>query len=170
MKTLSKLVVATLAVVTIAVTASTFAHGPGYGPGSGYGPRGDGPGAGMMGRYGDGPGIGMMGRYGGAPGTGPCLGAGGPGARLDAVKDELKLTAEQTKAWEAFEQAIAEQRQLMVEEHPRWSQNADEHIAFMERRLAGMKAVQQARNELYSVLTPEQKAVADRLGFGGRRG
>lgn len=165
MSTLSKVVVATLAGITIAAAASTFAHGPGYGPGSGYG-----PGAGMMGRYGDGPGAGMMGRFGGGPGAGPCVGAGGPGARLDAVKDELKLTAEQTKAWEAFEQAIAEQRQLMVEGHPRWSQNADEHIAFMERRLAGMKAVQQARKELYSVLTPEQKAIADRLGFGGRRG
>jgi Spy/CpxP family protein refolding chaperone len=112
----------------------------------------------------------MMGRYGGGPGAGPCAWAGGPSARLDAVKGELKLTAEQTKAWEAFEQAIAEQRQLMVEGHPRWSRNSDEHIAFMERRLAGMKAVQQAREELYSVLTPEQKAVADRLGFGSPRG
>lgn len=158
MRSLSKLVVATLAGITIAGAASTFAHGPGYGPGAGYGARGGGFGGGMMGRYG------------GGPGAGPCLGAGGFGTQLEAVKDELKLTAEQTKAWEAFERAIAEQRQLMVEGRPGWSQNADEHIALMERRVAGMKAVQQARKELYSVLTPEQKAVADRLGFGGPRG
>lgn len=158
MRTLSKLVVATLAGVTIAVAASTFAHGPGYGSGPGYGARGGGPG------------MGMMGGYDGGPGAGPCVGAGGPGARLDAIKDELKLTAEQTKAWEAFEQAIAEQRQFMTQGHPRWSRNFDEHIAFMEGRLAGMKAVQQARKDLYSVLTPEQKAIAERLGFGGPRG
>ena len=151
MKTLSKWVVATLAGITIAVAVTAFAHGPGHGSGSGYG-----PGAGMMGHYGGGP--------------GPCLGAGGPGARLDAVKNELKLTAEQTKVWQAFEQAIAAQRELMTQGHPRWSQNTDEHIAFMESRLAGMKAVQQARKDLYSVLTPDQKAVADRLGFGGPSG
>jgi Spy/CpxP family protein refolding chaperone len=158
MRTLSKLVVATLAGITVAGAASTFAHGPGYGPGGGYGPRGHGSGAWMMGRYG------------GGPGAGPCVGVGGSGTRLEALKDELKLTAEQTKAWAAFEQAIAEQRQFMIERHAGWSQNADEHIAFMERRLAGMKAVQQARKELYSVLTPEQKAIADRLGFSGPRG
>lgn len=158
MRTLSKLVVATLAGISIAGAASTFAHGPGYGPGGGYGPRGQGPGAWMMGGYG------------GGTGAGPCVGVGGSGARLEALKDELKLTAEQTKAWEAFEQAIAEQRQLMIEGHPGWSQNADERIAVMERRLAGMKAVQQARKELYSVLTPEQKAKADRFGFSGPRG
>ncbi len=159
MRTLSKLVVATLAVGTIAVAASTFAHGLGYGSGMGYGPGG---GMGMMG--------GMMGGYGGGPGTTPCVGAGGPGARLDAIKDELKLTAEQSKAWEVFEQAVAAQRQLMTQGHRRWSQNTDEHIAFMEGRLAGMKAVQQARKDLYSVLTPEQKAIAERLGFGGPHG
>ncbi|MDX1488963.1 MAG: hypothetical protein R3268_12220, partial [Acidiferrobacterales bacterium] len=62
MRTLPKLVVATLAGITIAGAASTFAHGPGYGPGMGYGPRGEGSGAWMMGRYG------------GGPGAGPCVG------------------------------------------------------------------------------------------------
>ena len=46
-------------------------------------------------------------------------------------------------------------------------QNQDEHIAFMEQRLEGMKAVQKARTDLYQVLTPEQKAVIDRYGFHG---
>ena len=39
-------------------------------------------------------------------------------------------------------------------------------IAFMEQRLAGMKAVTKARADLYAVLTPEQKAIADRLMRG----
>jgi len=36
----------------------------------------------------------------------------------------------------------------------------------MEQRLASMKAVTKARADLYAVLTPEQKAVADRLMSG----
>jgi Spy/CpxP family protein refolding chaperone len=47
--------------------------------------------------------------------------------------------------------------------------NPDAHIAFMEQRLEGLKAVQKARTDLYSVLTPEQKAIADRYWVGGPR-
>ena len=36
----------------------------------------------------------------------------------------------------------------------------------MEQRLASMKAVTKALADLYAVLTPEQKAVADRLMSG----
>lgn len=158
---LNKIVVATAAAVGIALAAAAYAHGPG----SGYGPGGGMMGGGMMGA---GPGFGMHGAYGGGPGAGPCLGA--VDTRLDTIKSELKLTANQSKAWETFEKAVLAQAQTMTAGHPGWSGSAEEHIAFMEQRLAGMKAVHTARTDLYSVLTPEQKAVADRYWLRGPRG
>jgi Spy/CpxP family protein refolding chaperone len=156
MRTLSKIVVATATAIGVTLAVAAYAHGPGYGQGGG-----------MMGAYGGGPGYGMHGMYGGA---GPCLGAETIDARLDAIKGELNLTAEQTKVWNAFENAVRTQAQTMAEERPGWqSQNVDEHIAFMEKRLEGMKAVQKARTDVYKVLTPEQKAVLDRYWFRGPR-
>jgi hypothetical protein len=169
MKTLTKLVIGAVAGAGIALAAATFAHGPGYGygPGNGYGPGyGYGMGMGMHGPGGYGPGMGMHGP----------MGFGGPGAmgtaRLDSLKSELKLTGKQTKAWDAFEAAVQSQTQAMLATHNAMQStgpNPDAHIAFMEQRLAGMKAVQKARTELYNVLTPEQKAIADRYWIGGPR-
>ena len=166
MKTLSKIAIGTVAGIGLAFAAAAFAHGPGFG----YGAGGHGYGVGMMGPHGGGPGYGMHGPYGGRPGAGPCLAAGTVETRLDSLKSELKLTDTQTKAWEAFENAVRNQVQVRTEARPHWSQNQDEHIALMEQRLAGMKALQKARNDLYAVLTPEQKSVADRYGFRGPRG
>ncbi len=170
MRTLSKIVVATATAIGITLAVAAYAHGPGFGYGQGagmMGPYGGGPGYGMHRMYGGGPGYGMHGMYGGA---GPCLGAETIDARLDAIKSELNLTAEQTKVWKAFENAVRTQVQTMTEEHPGWqSQNVDEHIAFMEKRLEGMKAVQKARSDVYKVLTPEQKAVLDRYWVRGPR-
>ena len=175
MRTLSKIVVATATAISIALAAVAYAHGPGFGYGQGggmMGAYGGGPGYGMHGMYGGGPGHGMHGGpgYGMYGGAGPCLGAQALDTRLDVIKSELNLTAKQTKAWQAFENAVRTQAQTMTEEHPGWqSQNADEHIAFMEKRLEGMKAVQKARTDVYKVLTPEQKAVLDRYWFRGPR-
>ncbi len=156
----------------------------GYGPGVGMqGMHGHGPGAGMQGMHGHGAGAGMQGMHGhghgpGAgtqgmsrgAGAGPCTGPDKMGARLDAIESELNLTAEQSQAWEAFENVVRTQMQTMSAAHPHWSQDENEHIAFMEQRLEGMKAVQKAKTELYDVLTPEQKAMADRYGIRGPRG
>lgn len=171
MKTLSKIVIAAATAIGVTLAAAAYAHGPGFGYGQGMGmmgTHGGGPGVGMHGMYGGGPGLGMHGMYRGG-GAGPCLGAETIGARLDAIESELKLTAEQTQAWKAFENTVRTQVQTMAAAHPHWSQNADEHIAFMEQRLEGVKAVQKARTDLYNVLTPEQKAVADRYWFRGSR-
>ena len=164
MKTLSKLVIGAVAGVGIAVAAATYAHGPGYGYGSGYGP-GYGYGMSMHGAGGFGPGMGMHGPQGfGGPGA--------MGARLDSLKSELKLTGNQTKAWDAFESAVNSQTQAMFATHNAMhstAPNPDTHIAFMEQRLNGMKAIQKARTDLYNVLTPEQKAIADQYWVGGPR-
>ena len=156
MKTFSKIVIGTVAGVGIALTAAAFAQGPGYG----HGPGGYGHTMGMHG-----PGGGMHGPQG-------YGGAGMVDTHLNAIKSELKLTADQTKAWEAFEKTVRTQVQTMHEGRTAMrsgGQNPDAHIAFMEQRLEGMKAVQKARTDLYAVLTPEQKSVIDRYGFHGPR-
>jgi hypothetical protein len=172
MTTLSKIAIGVSAAIGIALAAAAYAHGPGFGYGQGMGMMGQyggGPGAGMHGMHGGGPGAGMHGMFRGAGAPGPCAGSVKIDARLDTIESELKLTAEQTPAWEAFETVVRTQMQTMTEAHPHWSQDDNEHIAFMEQRLAGMKAVQKARTELYKVLTPEQKATADRYGIRGPR-
>lgn len=158
MKTLSKLVIGAVAGVGISLAAATFAHGPGFGYGPGNG------GMGMHGGFG--PGTGMYGMH----------GFGGPGmmgtARLDGLKSELKLTGDQTKAWDAFETAVRGQAESMIATHEAMhttAPNPDEHIAFMQQRLDSLKTVQKARTDLYKVLTPEQQAIADRYWTGGPR-
>jgi len=156
MKTFSKIVIGTVAGVGIALTAAAFAQGPGFG----HGPGGYGHAMGMHG-----PGGGMHGPQG-------YGGAGMVDTHLNAIKSELKLTDNQTKAWEAFEKSVRNQVQTMHEGRTAMQaggQNPDAHIAFMEQRLEGMKAVQKARTDLYAVLTPEQKSVIDRYGFHGPR-
>ncbi len=106
------------------------------------------------------------------------MGAGGklcdPAARVDehlaSLKDRLKLKSQQTDAWQSFETAVRAQAQGMAQARASKGRTAETgtdameaRIAFMEQRLAGMKTVLKARNDLYAVLTPEQKTVADKL-------
>ena len=85
-------------------------------------------------------------------------------AHLSKLKTELKLTAAQEPAWNTFEKTIKEQ----MGKHPHDQKMAEgtdpmqAKIAFMEQRLAGMKAVQKARADLYQTLSPEQKAIFDK--------
>jgi Spy/CpxP family protein refolding chaperone len=144
MKTTGKITLGILAGLGVAASAAVLAHG--HGPMMGHDP--------MMGH-------GPMAK---------CM-AGGPEARLSTLKTELKLTAKQESAWQAFEKTVREQ----VASHgpgpagtTAGTDPMQARIAFMEQRLAGMKAVAKARADLYTVLTPEQKAVADRLMSGPR--
>ena len=113
------------------------------------------------------------------PGKGACARDHGKafGARLDTLKSELKLTGPQTAAWDAYEKAVRAQGEAMKTAHQQTRDIADSNarmdarIATMEQRVAGMKAVAQARKQLYDTLTPEQKAIADRYSnHGGRHG
>lgn len=146
MKTLSKMAIGTLAAISIATSASVLAHN--YGPMGGQGQHGFGP-------------------------MGGCQHAG-PAAHLDSLKTALKLTATQEPAWKAFENAVHTQmanhgnRHHMAEFSGPDAMQA--HITFMEQRLAGMKAIQKARTDLYKVLTPKQKSVFDQYGPHHRRG
>lgn len=145
MKTASKIAFGIFAGLGVAVSAAVLAHG--HSPMTGHGP--------------------MMNHGPMAKGM-----AGGPEAHLGTLKAELKLTAEQEPAWQAFEKTVRAQMSSHAAGHAA-AKDADPmqaRIAHMEQRLAGMKEVQKARTDLYKVLTPEQKAVFDRQGPHGRHG
>jgi len=166
------------------------APGAGYGPGAGRGAMGYGPGAGRGG-------PGMMHR-------GPGAGRGGmwsnPAAAVEghlaALKVELKITPDQDTAWQAFTTKARQQADTMIARRdarraqmtsgaPAAPQSAPERLAqraeFAKQRIAGMETMAAAAKDLYAVLTPEQKALADQHlargpmgrgghGMGGGRG
>ena len=168
--------VLTLGLTTAAVTAHAHGYGPGWGMGmgQGYGP-GYGAGAGMgrgMGPMGQGPqGYGRM-----RQGVGPQAFAN-PGAfaesRLAGLRAELKITAAQEPAWNAFaghakQQAEAMQK-LMSSAQGSAQATVPERIEqrnqIMKQRQEQMEKGAAAFKDLYAVLSPEQKALADQ-GFG----
>lgn len=183
-------VAAGLAVATTMVYAAPPAgYGPGAGgcafSGAGPGTAGGGPmGRGMM-AYGGGPrgghGPGMMGHGGG---YGPGATAGGRpavnmaermDARLSFLKNELKITADQQAAWDAYATQAKTQAAAMQAFHaqpPSAAQTAieriDQRAERAKLRAEQMKVMGAAMKDLYAALTPEQKAVADQH-FGGPR-
>jgi len=173
-----------------AATALAFADPPGgFGPGGwGGGYRG----AGMM-AQGGGYGPGMMGYGGQRGGYGPGATAGapcegfGPGAaagagpverseqRLSFLKNELKITPEQQSAWNAYTEHAKAQAATMEAFHAQPAaaaqtpaERSEQRAERMNLRAKQVTAMSAAVKDLYAVLTPEQKAVAD-LHFGGRR-
>ena len=177
----------TLGLATAVVSAHPYGdgpgwgmgQGPGYGPGAGMG-QGYGPGHGMGRSMGSGPmGHGPMGR-----GMGP-QGYGNPSAMADArnayFKSELKITPAQESAWKVFadqtKQQVETRQALMSTVQGSAQATAPERLELrnqiMKKRQEQMEKGTAAFKELYAVLTPEQKALADqRVGFGimGGRG
>jgi Spy/CpxP family protein refolding chaperone len=147
--------------------------GYGGGPGWGYGP-------GMMGGYGGGPG--MMGGYGGGPGWGGYgprggqgFGPGGGGGALAALNltDEqrekvLKIQEEhRSKNWDIMGKMRTEQfklRQLSFGERLDAAAIADQQKKVDELRRQMLKSRIEARNQISSVLTAEQKQQFRQLG------
>lgn len=176
----------------------------GAGPGTaGAGTWGGGPmGRGMMGGGMGGYGPGMM-AYGGGPrgGYGPGMMGGGYGpgaaagggpavnmgermdARLSFLKGELKITSDQEAAWGAYATQAKAQAAAMQAFHAQTpsaaqtpAERIEQHAERAKLRAEQLKVMGAAVKDLYAVLTPEQKAVADqhfggpRLGQGGPRG
>jgi len=140
----------------------------GYGPGAGRG------GPGMM-HYG--PGAGRGGMW-----SNPAAAVEG---HLAALKVELKITPDQDSAWKTFTDKARQQADTMIarrtqmfSQAPTTTQSAPDRLAqrteFAKQRLAAMETMTAAVKDLYAVLTPEQKALADRqlahgpMGGGGR--
>lgn len=130
---------------------------------------------GMMG----GPGMmggGMM--MGGGPGM---MGATSAEDRLAAQKAALQITPAQETAWNAYADVTKKQFGAMRAQHEAMWNSApassaeryELHSQFMKQRAAGHEAVSAAYKNLYSVLTPEQRTLADQgTGHGphGPRG
>ncbi|MBE0548193.1 MAG: Spy/CpxP family protein refolding chaperone [Rubrivivax sp.] len=155
MQRTTKIAAATLAALALAaVTAVSAFPGPGAGPG--FGPMAGGPGV-----------------------FGPRIAGGDMTAfadqRLGVLKTELKITAAQEPAWTAFAGKAKEQAQTMQARRAKMQADggpAPDRMAqrteFMKQRMAGMESMNAAMKDLYVVLTPEQKALADqRFGHAG---
>lgn len=164
MRKISKGLAAAIAAAVIgggSLIAVAQAAGPGYGPG--YGPMGF-----MQGRGGPG----MMGGWGG---PGYMRGPGGPAifdpsARLDTLKTELGIRADQAAAWDAYTKAVKDSATQMQDTRNSIDIGAlramswQEHQAYMgklwDKRAEVFKTVQAAATKLMASLDDTQKAHA----------
>lgn len=190
MKNTRKLIVGVIAAAGFAAATVAYADPPpGFGPGSsacdgtgpgamGYGGRGGGYGPGMMAHGGPrgGYGPGMTGGWGPRGGSAPGA-AAGPVARHEArlafLKEELKITADQQAAWDAYATQLKARAATMEAFHAQApsagltpAERIEQRAGFAKLRAEQMTAMSAAVKDLYAVLTPEQKAIADRH-FGG---
>jgi hypothetical protein len=171
MKRIHKILAGTVGALTLAVVTAVTAAPDG--PLAGTGRYCDtGPGMGGIG------GMGMM--HGGMWGGGPGVMSG---QYLTQMKTRLAITPQQEPAWQAFAAKATEQASLMQATHAQHHQAVDtnaaapdvmaQHIGQMTQHMAGLQAVNAALKDLYAVLTPEQRSVADQVfvhtgprGFG----
>lgn len=158
MKTATKIIAATLTVASLAAASVVFAH-PGGGYGMGYGMMGQGYGMGQG--AGMGPGFAMGGMHGF---DSPAVMT----ARLGDLKAALKITPAQEPAWATYEAQVQQQAQTRQAFHAEMlAQMQDpkvsiDHNAQHEAMSKLFAAQTEARNALYAVLTPEQKAMLER--------
>lgn len=150
MKTLRKSVIAGLVALSVGAGGVALAQGPGAGAG------------------GCDQAMGAM----GMPGGGGGMYGANIDTRLENLKTELKITAQQEGAWQLFEKAVRSQRAqprgpITAKTAP---ERADARVAHLEQRLAGAQEVAQAVKGLYKELTPEQQATADRVLMQGKQG
>ena len=101
---------------------------------------------------------------------------------LAALKVELKITPNQETAWQAFATKTRQRTDAMIARHEQRKaqpqatnlaapERMAQHTERMKQRIAGMEARTAAVKDLYAVLTPEQKVIADKqLARGHKRG
>jgi periplasmic protein CpxP/Spy len=155
MKRIHKILIGAAGVLAVAAATAVVAA-----PHDGMGPCGGGPGMGMMhGEHGRGGDMAAMAEK-----------------HLAKLKTDLKITAQQEPAWQAFATKAAEQAKAMQAQHQQHMQERDkgapanvsapdrmaEHLSQMKQHLAGMESMQAAVKDLYAALTPEQRALADK--------
>lgn len=184
-------------IASLGIATAVHAHGGGFGPRAGScmgnGPgmvQGNCPGQGPnMGYQGHGPMGGMIGMQGpqGMPGHRADRANFDPAAmiegRLAYLKSALKITDKQEAAWQAYgakakQQGVAMQASRAALSAQNASGSAPERMtqrtAMMKQRIDNMETMNAALKDLYAVLTPEQKTIADqhfgnmRMAFGGQ--
>jgi len=174
MKTSTKIIATAAAAIALGAGGLVFAQ-------QGQGHMGN---MGRMGQGGQmGAGMGMQG--GGHGGMRGAESTADVAARLAAVKAELKITTAQEAAWQKFEGVVRQQadtRQAMRGamqarmQDPKAAAEVDhatQRESMMKLREASQAERDAARQALYAVLSPEQKALADQklaAGQGQRKG
>jgi Spy/CpxP family protein refolding chaperone len=156
-----------LVVLGLLGAGAAFAQGPGYGGGPGM-MGGYGPGPGMMGGYGPGPG--MMGGYG--PGWGRGGGYGGPLAALDLSDDQQeKIFAIQEdnrrKNWDTMSKMRSEHfklRRMYAADKVDPNAFAEQQSKVDDLRRQMIKSRLETRNQIESILTPEQRKQLRQFG------
>lgn len=151
MKRTHKIVAGIIATLALGLAAAAYAHPGGFGPCAGDGPRGE------M--------VGPRGMAGHRAGLAP---AANVDSRLGLLKSQLKITAEQDGAWQAFAAKAKKQSEDMQAMRSKMQQAAGpapermgQTTEMMRARLAGMETMAAALKDLYAQLSPEQKTIAD---------
>jgi hypothetical protein len=177
MKTSTKIIATAAAAIALGAGGLVFAQ-QGQGHMGNMGRMGQG---GQMGQMGAG--MGMQG--GGHGGMRGAESTADVAARLATVKAELKITTAQEAAWQKFEGVVRQQadtRQAMRGamqarmQDPKAAAEVDhaaQRESMMKLREASQAERDAARQALYAVLSPEQKALLDQklaVGQGQRKG
>jgi uncharacterized coiled-coil protein SlyX len=155
MKTIHKRLLAGVAVAALGFGSTAVVSAP-WGDCAGYGQGGAG--------YGHG----KKGQQRGDPGQRAEMRQQRWEERMALLESRLNLNDEQQDAWQSFRAALDAQHRSMAGQRPRPErsgmnvmQQFDARIAFMEARLAGMRAMSKAVDDLYAGLSDAQKAVMD---------
>ena len=145
-------------VVSLGLAAGAYAfQGGGFGPCNGDGPR-----------------AGVVGPRGGPGNFNPSAMIEG---RLAYQKAELNITKAQEPAWEAYSTKARAQAGIMLamrgtmqNTEASATDRIEQRTALMKQHLAQAETMAAALKDLYAVLTPEQKAIADQQFGGGYMG
>jgi len=164
LETILKQTTGTTAIAAVVIGAATGVFAAGYGPG--YGP-GWGGHRGMMGGPGGTYGPGMMGGPGGMYGPGMMGGTGYTDQQISDAKAALGITPDQEDAWNAYVGAIQGRTALMQAHRQGMFTHGpvspEQRQAFHQQGYNQMQQVFDARRNLYSVLTPQQRSAAGNL-------
>ena len=90
--------------------------------------------------------------------------------RLASFKEELKITSDQEQVWATYAEKttsnvkdIRDRMDEAMHDKPQTApERFDRNIELMKQRLASFEKMDDALKQLYTALTPEQKAIADR--------
>ncbi|MCG7977343.1 MAG: Spy/CpxP family protein refolding chaperone [gamma proteobacterium symbiont of Clathrolucina costata] len=153
MKQSTKHIVTLVGAAALIVGAGSIAFAHGYGPGYGQGWGGH---------------HGMMGGPVGSRGMGMMMGgytAGNADQQLTNLRSSLGITTDQETAWNRYADAVEGRAGLMQSHRQQMFSSGpvspDQRQNFHQQGLEQMQQVSAARQELFNVLTPKQRAMAD---------
>lgn len=89
--------------------------------------------------------------------------------RLASLKSKLNITGGQESQWQAFAGRVKQDAESMKAQHASMGQiptaapdRMAQHTEHMKQRVTAMEGVTATLRDLYTVLTPDQRAVADK--------